>query len=282
MSTSPIKTFTEQGADHLERAHTTGSISMSPELFEQLYLAPHSRVKGDLRQKLGNPTPLALGGFLLCTTPASMALLGWRGSGGFGAGANVGAYFWFGGLLMLLGSIGEWILGNTFPSVLFGLFGGFWFTFGSTIVPDYNAYGLLKEGEFYSTFSFFLISMGILCAVFAVASIRTNVVLFTILVILVPCCTLPDTPATRFVADVGCLSASFFAVANGESAKALTYQHAGAAILFVVSLLGWYIFLSHILLSVDFPYILPLGDLSSRIPGATKVKKDTHSEEEKV
>jgi hypothetical protein len=58
MSTSPIKTFTEQGADHLERAHTTGSISMSPELFEQLYLAPHSRVKGDLRQKLGNPTPL--------------------------------------------------------------------------------------------------------------------------------------------------------------------------------------------------------------------------------
>lgn len=251
---------------------------MSPELFEQLYLAPHSRVKGDLRQKLGNPTPLALGGFLLCTTPASMALLGWQGAGGFGAGANVGAYLWFGGLLMLLGSIGEWILGNTFPSVLFGLFGGFWFTFGSTIVPDYNAYGLysktdavadgLKEGEFYATFSFFLISMGILCAVFAIASIRTNVVLFTILVILVPC--------------FGCLSASFFAVANGESAKALTYQHAGAGILFVVSLLGWYIFLSHILLSVDFPYILPLGDLSSRIPGATKVKRDTHSEEEKV
>ncbi|KAF5695600.1 GPR1-like protein [Fusarium denticulatum] len=279
MSTSPIKTYTtEQGADHLERAHTTGSISMSPELFEQLYLAPHSRVKGDLRQKLGNPTPLALGGFLLCTTPASMALLGWRGSGGFGAGANVGAYFWFGGLLMLLGSIGEWILGNTFPSVLFGLFGGFWFTFGSTIVPDYNAYGLysktgvvadgLKEGEFYSTFSFFLISMGILCAVFAVASIRTNVVLFTILVILVPC--------------FGCLSASFFAAATGETAKSLTYQHAGAAILFVVSMLGWYIFLSHILLSVDFPYTLPLGDLSSRIPGATKVKKDNHSEEEKV
>ncbi|QGI86868.1 hypothetical protein CEK25_013597 [Fusarium fujikuroi] len=163
-------------------------------------------------------------------------------------------------------------------SVLF-LFGGFpWFTFGlyhrsrltygSTSKTDVVADGLLKEGEFYSTFSFFLISMGILCAVFAVASIRTNVVLFTILVILVPC--------------FGCLSASFFAVANGESAKALTYQHAGAAILFVVSLLGWYIFLSHILLSVDFPYILPLGDLSSRIPGATKVKKDTHSEEEKV
>ncbi|KAF4448981.1 hypothetical protein F53441_7631 [Fusarium austroafricanum] len=265
MSTPTEKASNEHRDDVLGKTQTTGSISMSPELFEQLYLAPHSRVKGDLRLKFGNPTPLALGGFLLCTTPASMALLGWGGAGGFGAGANVGAYFWFGGLLMLLGGIGEWILGNTFPSVLFGLFGGFWFTFGSTIVPGYNAYGIyskgataegLSEPQFYATFSFFLISMAILCAIFAIASIRTNIVLFVILVILVPC--------------FSCLSASFFAVANGESDKANTYQHAGAAILLVVSILGWYIFLSHILQSVDFPFSLPLGDLSVRVPGGTK------------
>ena len=33
------------------------------------------------------------------------------------------AYFFFGGLLMILGSIGEWIVGNTFPFVVFGTFG---------------------------------------------------------------------------------------------------------------------------------------------------------------
>ena len=33
------------------------------------------------------------------------------------------AYFFFGGVLMILGSIGEWIVGNTFPFVVFGTFG---------------------------------------------------------------------------------------------------------------------------------------------------------------
>lgn len=33
------------------------------------------------------------------------------------------AYFFFGGILMLIGAIGEWIVGNTFPFVVFGTFG---------------------------------------------------------------------------------------------------------------------------------------------------------------
>ncbi|KAI1741870.1 hypothetical protein F4680DRAFT_446419 [Xylaria scruposa] len=79
----------EHRDEMLHRTQTTGAISISPELFEQLYLAPKNHVKGQLRQTLGNPTPLALGGFLLCTTPLSMALLEWQGAGGFGAAANV-------------------------------------------------------------------------------------------------------------------------------------------------------------------------------------------------
>ena len=33
------------------------------------------------------------------------------------------AYFFFGGILMILGAVGEWIVGNTFPFVVFGTFG---------------------------------------------------------------------------------------------------------------------------------------------------------------
>lgn len=91
--------------------------------------------------------------------------MGWRGAGGNGA-ANVGVYFGFGGVLMLIGSVGEvsddsfglpklprpfytlqvltstqWIIGNTFPFVVFGTFGAFWLTFGFTLVPMYNAAG---------------------------------------------------------------------------------------------------------------------------------------------
>lgn len=34
-----------------------------------------------------------------------------------------GAYFYLGGLLLTLGGIGEWILGNTFPATVFTTFG---------------------------------------------------------------------------------------------------------------------------------------------------------------
>ena len=42
----------------LGRTQTIGGVSMSPELFEQLYLAPKNPIKGQLRQTFGNPTPI--------------------------------------------------------------------------------------------------------------------------------------------------------------------------------------------------------------------------------
>jgi hypothetical protein len=48
----------------------------------------------------------ALIGFLLSLTPLSWTLMGWRGAGGSGA-ASIGWYFFAGGMLMVLGGIGE-------------------------------------------------------------------------------------------------------------------------------------------------------------------------------
>jgi hypothetical protein len=42
----------------LKRIRTAGSISISPELFEKIYLSPQNTVKGDLRKTFGNPTPV--------------------------------------------------------------------------------------------------------------------------------------------------------------------------------------------------------------------------------
>jgi succinate-acetate transporter protein len=124
----------------LRKINTSGALSISPELFEKIYLSPANRVSGDLRKKFANPTPLAIGGFLIALTPLSCDLMGWRGAGGNGA-ASTGSFFFFGGLLMILGSIGEFILGNTFPMVVFGSFGAFWLSYAATLVPGYNAYG---------------------------------------------------------------------------------------------------------------------------------------------
>lgn len=48
----------ETADDTLRRIRTAGSISISPELFEKLYLSPENRVSGDLRKTFGNPTPM--------------------------------------------------------------------------------------------------------------------------------------------------------------------------------------------------------------------------------
>jgi hypothetical protein len=42
----------------LRKIQTSGSISISPELFEKIYLSPQNKVAGDLRKTFGNPTPL--------------------------------------------------------------------------------------------------------------------------------------------------------------------------------------------------------------------------------
>lgn len=42
----------------LRKIQTSGSISISPELFEKIYLSPQNKVSGDLRKTFGNPTPL--------------------------------------------------------------------------------------------------------------------------------------------------------------------------------------------------------------------------------
>lgn len=42
----------------LEQTKTAGSISITPELFEKIYLSPANAVKGDLRKTFANPTPM--------------------------------------------------------------------------------------------------------------------------------------------------------------------------------------------------------------------------------
>jgi uncharacterized protein len=42
---------------------------------------------------------------------------------------------------MIVGGFLEFLLGNTFPFVVFMSFGAFWLSLGATLQPTYNAYG---------------------------------------------------------------------------------------------------------------------------------------------
>ncbi|KAK5089280.1 hypothetical protein LTR70_006795 [Exophiala xenobiotica] len=246
----------------LRRLRTAGSLSISPELFEKIYLSPKNQVSNNIRSTFGNPTPLALSGFLLSLTPLSNALMGWQGAGGLGA-AETGAYYFFGGLLMILGSLLEFVLGNTFPFVVFGTFGAFWLTFGATLTPSFNAsiaylpddpHASAADPTFMSTFGFFQVYMGVLCFVYCVISIRTNIIFFLIFLLLVPA--------------FGILAAYFFG--HGANPSLLV---AAGAVTFIICLLGWYLFFVQLLAAVDFPLNLPVGDLSRYVKGASDRKK---------
>ncbi|KAF2801392.1 uncharacterized protein BDZ99DRAFT_239685 [Mytilinidion resinicola] len=255
------------GSDEaLRRIQTAGSISISPELFEKIYLSPQNRIHGDLRRTFGNPTPLALIGFLLSLSPLSCDLMGWRGAGGSGA-ANIATYFFFGGLLMILGGIGEWVIGNTFPFVVFTSFGAFWMSWGGTLQVQFGAYsayatdptnpatGITSVG-FQASFAFFFLAMGLMCFIYLICSLRTNITFFFIFLTL--------------VVAFSCLAGAFWNTGNPALASKL--QVVAGGFTFVTCACGWWIFAAIMLASLDFPIQLPVGDLSRYIKGASDKK----------
>jgi succinate-acetate transporter protein len=188
-----------------------------------------------------------------------------------------GSYFFFGGLLMLLGGFLEFILGNTFPFVVFTSFGAFWLTFATTLQPFYYAYGAyapsgqpeaagLSTVGFTASFGFFLVFMGVLCFVYLICSLRTNIVFVVIFFTL--------------VCAFGLLSGAYWqnanSIANSDpSAAALAgrLQIAAGAFTFVTSMAGWWIFFAIMLAALDFPFQIPVGDLSTMIKGASERAK---------
>ena len=142
---------------------------------------------------------------------------------------------------------------------MFTSFGTFWIAFGLTLQPQTGAYGNfspdpsnpaagLETVPFNASWGFFLLWMGVLCLVYTICALRTNLVFVGILGLLVPA--------------FGCLAAAYWHLAEENMAAAASCQLAGGALAFVVCMLGWYIFTSIMLASLDFPFSLPGKPLS--------------------
>ncbi|KAF6515549.1 hypothetical protein HZS61_008977 [Fusarium oxysporum f. sp. conglutinans] len=217
----------------LNHIRSAASISMSPELFEKLYLSPPNAVKGHRRQTFGNPIPMGLAGFLLTATPVSCDLMGWRGAGGFGA-ATIPVYFFEGGVLMMLSGIMDWILGNSYTAAVFTSFGGFFLSFGGILHPAFAAYASYAPPDAKSPAEGFV---------------------------------------TRgFNASLGAfwLNADDY---TGNALLVKRLFVGGGALLFAANLAGWYCLLAILLALVEFPIQLPVGDLSNVVKRRTPVAK---------
>lgn len=146
----------------------------------------------------------------------------------------------FGVVLMIIGGFLEFLFGNTFSMVVFLSFAGFWGTYGATLTEQFDAFTTYATaGEtsgtgaespvFQAGFGFFLCFMGLLCLIYLICSLRTNLIFFTIFLVLVP--------------SFGAFAAAFWWNAKGRFGFCLTLLKVGGAGFFVVALLGWYLLL---------------------------------------
>ncbi|KAL4922070.1 GPR1/FUN34/yaaH family-domain-containing protein [Aspergillus aurantiobrunneus] len=240
----------DKSDETLNRMRTADSVFLpiSRETFEKLYLSPkHPSVEGNLRRKLGNPTPICLMGFLIAPM-----------------------YIFFGGFIQVLGAIGEWIIGNTFTCAIFFTYGTFWLVHGGSLMPffgtgiHYSPTGNFLEGQeteaYHATQAYYFVFLGLLTFIYLICSIRTNMCLFAALFLL--------------VITFALIAGSFFQMANGATELAHKLQVAAGAFNFALCFPVWHIFLTQILEAVDFPISVPVGDLSSIVPGRSqKVKR---------
>jgi hypothetical protein len=125
--------------------------------------------------------------------------------------------------------------------------------------------------------------MGLLCLIYLICALRTNIVFVLIFLFLVPA--------------FGLLTGAFWSLAEGTVAAAKINHMlvAAGACTFVVCMLGWYLFFGILLASLDFPFSLPgksslqpvfrsevwqltlcfpVGDLSHIIKGASEKAKN--------
>ncbi|RKF58394.1 Protein alcS [Erysiphe neolycopersici] len=278
--------------DELHRQFQSAGIKLSRDLLEKIYLPPtsstpyrpiasNSNDTRDFRKGLGTPGPVALVGFLICLSPLACDLMGWRGSGGNGA-AGMGSYYFFGGLLMILGGLLEFIVGRTFQFVVFCSFGGFWLTLASTLQPFYNvgaAYASVPNPTspiqgfatvgFNASYGFFQVYMAVLCFVFFICSFRTNLVNVCLFFFL--------TIAFCLLASVNWVFAEIFAGDKTQIHKVHRIQVAAGAFLFMTSLVGWYSFFAIMLKIMDFPFQIPTGELTGLIQSRTeRMKRKTN------
>ncbi|KAI1123645.1 GPR1/FUN34/yaaH family-domain-containing protein [Nemania abortiva] len=239
-------------------------VSMPSELFEKLYLTPKAPHAGSNTRSFANPTPLGFIGFVISTFTFSMILLGFGGASGLSP--VVGIFLFTGPVLLFVAMIFEWIMGNFFPMMIMGLFTVFWLSFGLLNLPTLelglpfatpsDPTGLSSQG-YNAAVALYLIVWGFALFTFFIFTTRVNFVF----------------AALFLIVSIGSwlLGAAYFKVSYGDYAGAMLCQKAGASLLFVDGVLGWYACFAMMAAEMRLPLNLPFGDLSHFWPD-TKVE----------
>ncbi|KAI1341164.1 GPR1/FUN34/yaaH family-domain-containing protein [Xylariaceae sp. FL0016] len=240
---------------------TVTGVTMSPELFEKLYLTPKVPHAGDYHKRFANPTALGFIGFVISASTFAMICMGWGGAAGFSPVAGI--FFFVGPVLMLLALVFEWIMGNFFSMMVMGLFAVFWLSFGLLQLPTLALGAAFATADdptgagsrpFNAAIGLYLIVWGFAFLTFFTFTLRLNTVLAAIFGM---------TTTAAWV-----LAGAYLRLSWGDLEGAGRLQTAGGAIIFAVAFLGWY--MCYIIMAGEMRMTLklPVGDLSHFWPTA--------------
>jgi len=246
----------EDTGPNLSYIKSSGAMTISPELFEKLYLTPKTAPTGDFRKRFANPTPLGLMGFIIAATTFAAVMMGWGGANSLDG--VVGIFFFTGPVLLLLALIFEWIMGNFFSMMVMGMFAVFWLSFGVLETPSwaiaasYSATGDAAQGAasvgYNAAIALYLLVWGFWLFTTWIFTLKTNTVFALIFFF-------------AFISSF-ILSGAYWKVSTGDYDMAMKLQKAGGATFFVLALLGYYITVVMMAAEMRMTVNLPVGDLS--------------------
>lgn len=260
--------ISEDLGHHLHQVKSSGAVTISPELFEKLYLTPKTTAVGDFRKRFANPTPLGLMGFVISATTFAAIMMGWGGSTTLDGVAGI--FFFTGPILLLASMIAEWIMGNFFSMIVMGMFAVFWLSFGVLQTPSwgiaasYSSTGSAAEGAasvgYNAAVALYLLVWGFWLFTTFIFTLKTNAVFAAIFFF-------------AFLSSF-LFSAAYWKVSTGDYVMALKLQKAGGALFFILALLGYYITVVMIAAEMRMTISLPVGDLTHFWPNPDKELAD--------
>lgn len=192
-------------------------------------------------------------------------------------------FFFTGPLLLTFAMIFEWIMGNFFPMMVMGLFSVFWLSFGMLQLPTLSLGAPFATttdptgttaAAFNAAIALYLVVWGFALLTFFFFTLKINIVFASIFGLV--------------TAAAWILAGAYFKVSTQQYDTALKLQkvimrappyafdhqlrgglifleriaQAGGALIFIVSLLGWYACFIIMAAEMRVPVSLPMGDLS--------------------
>lgn len=250
----------DQGQNYLQQIKSSGGMTITPELFEKLYLTPKVAATGDFRKRFANPTPLGLMGFIISAVTFGAIMMGWGGATTLVGVAGI--FFFTGPILLLFAMLFEWIMGNFFSMMVMGMFAVFWLSFGVLETPSwgiaasYSATGDAAQGAasvgYNAAVALYLMVWGFWLFTTWIFTLKTNTVFALIFLF-------------AFISSF-IFAGAYWKVSTGDYDMAMKLQKTGGATFFVLAVLGWYITVVMMAAEMRITLKLPVGDLSHLWP----------------